>query len=304
MKLNEFVEVMCAAHLSSYVESPFRDRGGIMVVGAPATLKSTITFVLDRAYNDVVALSDANTKGLVALRDAIASGSIRTLIFPELAKLYQRHEMVASNLEGTLNALAGEGFAAASFEDQRVNSIKARATIIGALTPATQRKMFPHWEESGFNRRFLWPLVRLQNPAALEEAVIDWKLIDLNVGSVPRAPLDGAKIPNLTTSDERRQLFRWTKYQPGSNHALQMQLLSKIVSVLRWHYKLTKDRRDAMTTVGSFCQALGKEGTELVFDQKRRKGHKVRVSPHRAAQVLGKHRANVAKQKAKKGKKR
>lgn len=289
MKLNEFVEVMCAAHLSSFVESPFRERGGIMVVGAPATLKSTIVFVLDRAYNDVVALSDANTKGLVALRDAIAAGSIRTLIFPELAKLYERHEMVASNVEGTLRALAGEGFAAASFEDQRVNSIKARATIIGALTPATQRKMFPQWEESGFNRRFLWPLIRLQNPAALEEAVIDWKLIEFNVPSLPRAPLEGGKIPNLTTTDERRQLFKWAKYQPGANHALQVQLLAKIVSVLRWHYKEIKDRRDAMTTVHSFAQSLGKEGCELVFEKPHRR-RRVRVSAHRAAQVLGKAR--------------
>lgn len=291
MRISELIEVVCATHLASFVESPFSERGGLIIVGAPATLKSTAAFVLEKSYSDAVTLSDINAQGLIALRDAIAAGSIRTLVLPEIAKLYERHPQTASNVEGTIRALAGEGFAAASFEDQRINSIKARATVIGALTPAMQRKQFKGWEESGFNRRFLWSLLRLKDAHALEQAVIDWKLIEFNITDVPRMPLTGGQIPNLTTADDRRQIHRWCKYQPGGNHALQIQLLSKILAVLRWWYREKGDRRDAMTTVGAFAVSLGRDGAMLDFEAgPTRRTARRRVSTHVAGQTLAKRR--------------
>lgn len=261
-----------------------------MIVGAPATLKSTVAFVLDQQYSDAVSLSDINVQGLITLRDAIASGSIRTLVLPELAKLYERHPHTATNVEGTLRALAGEGFVSASFEDQRINSVRARAAVIGALTPATQRKWFSAWEESGFNRRFLWPLIRLKDPLALEKAVIEWKRLEFHVSDVPRLPVDGGLIPNLTSADDRRQVQRWVKYQPGGNHALQVQLLSKILSVLRWWYTDRKDGRDPLATVASFAQSLGRDGAEISFEKPPARSRRVRVTKHKAAQTLAKSR--------------
>lgn len=292
MHIADLIEVVCAVHLSSYVESPFPERGGLMLVGAPGTLKSTIVMVLEQQYSDAVALSDINAQGLVTLRDAIATGSIRTLVLPELQKLYERHPQTASNVEGTLRAIAGEGFQSASFEDQRINSLKARATVIAALTPETQRKHFTEWESLGFNRRFLWPLIRLRDPGALERAIIEkWQRLSLSLPTVPRVPLNGV-IPNVTTVEDRRHVARLVKYQPGGSHVLQVQLMTKVLSVLAWWYKETGQKRNAVHTLDSFAEALGREGAEIdvgmVRPTTRRKVP--RISPHKAGQTLAQRR--------------
>ena len=263
MLASELVEIICAAHLSSYVDSPFQERGGIMFIGGPAALKSTFVSVLDTQYHDVVMYSDLNVKTLTQVRDQMATGAIRTLVLPELAKLYERNPSTASNVEGTIRALAAEGFTAASFEDARVNRLKARAVVIGALTPSTQQFHFDQWEATGFNRRFLWPLIRLANSSALTDAVVEWKLIDFRVTHVPRAPLGNEKIPNVTSRQERSNLLRLVKYQPGTDHALQLQLMVKMMSVLRWWYNETGDPRDPMHTMEAFGKALGREGAQV-----------------------------------------
>src|SRR5690349_16348061 len=72
-----FIEALCAAHLSSYVGGYAEDRGGIMVVGPPNSLKSTMVGVLDKFYHDAVVLSDVNMQMLAQLRDTISQGAIR-----------------------------------------------------------------------------------------------------------------------------------------------------------------------------------------------------------------------------------
>jgi hypothetical protein len=258
----DLVEILCAAHLGSLVESPFQERGGIMLVGPPGVLKTTFVNALDRTYQDAVMMSDINVKQIIRMRDAIASGRINTLVLPELAKVYERVESTATNVEGTLRALAGEGFIAASFEDSRVNRLTARAMVFGALTPSTVTKRFEGWEESGFNRRFLWCLIRLEDPLALERAAIQWKRIEFRTRHLPLAPL-GSTIPNTTTQKERQRLAAIVKYQPGGEHTLQIQVLTRTLAVLRWWYKEIDDPRDAMETMESFADSLGKSGVAL-----------------------------------------
>lgn len=262
MLASDVVEMVCAAHLSSYVEGQFQERGGLMVVGDPGVLKSTFIGLLDTQYHDALMLSDVNVQTLIKFRGALASGQIKTLVLPELAKVYERMDATAQNVEGTLRALVGEGFQAASFEDARIARTRARCTVIGAMTPRTQASRFDRWEESGFNRRFLWSLVYLDDPHVLDRAVVEWQRIDFGITHVPRPPVGGT-IPNLTTREERRRLQMLVKYQPGGSHALQLQLLTRMLSVLRWWYEQTGDTRDPAETLYRWGRSLGKEGAGI-----------------------------------------
>jgi hypothetical protein len=293
MNTATLVEIVCATHLSSYVQGPFKERGGLMLYGPPGVLKSTFLSVLDTQYHDAITLSDINARSLIDIRDQIASGSIRTIVLPELQKIYERHPYTAANVEGTLRAMAGEGFAGASFQDQRIARLKAHATVIAAMTTGLVEKNFTAWNDSGFNRRFLWALIGLSNPEILNEAVIRWELLDFKMPVVPRSPHSGM-IPNLTTVDERRRCRMLVKYQPGGSVALQAQLLSRMLAVLKWWYRETGRRTKPMETIEDFAPALTKQGAIIdlatagfVNGSGMVKGA---ISPHDAGQQLARSR--------------
>ncbi len=262
MKASDLVEIICAAHLGYMVEGPFNERGGLMIVGPPAVLKTTFVSVLDRYYQDAVMMSDINVKSLIRMRDAISSGKVNTLVLPEFAKIYERADVTSKNVEGTIRALAAEGFMQASFEDSRVNRLTARALVVGALTPSLVTRMFSDWEDSGFNRRFLWALMKLKDPAALEKAAVAWARIPFQTHHVPLPPM-GAHIPNLTSSRDRHRMAVMVKYQPGGDHSIQIQLLTRILAVLRWWYRETGNPADPMEVLERFTFALGRSGCEL-----------------------------------------
>lgn len=262
MMASDLVEVLCAAHLSFHVDSPFPERGGLMLVGPPGALKSTFLKILDGQYHDAVTMSDINARGLVDLRDQISNGAIRSLVLPELAKIYERHESTARNVEGTLRAMTAEGFQAASFEDQRISRLTARAMVIAGMTSATREKNFRTWEESGFNRRFLWSLIRLADPDVLVRAVVNWKTLKFQFDHVPRAPVSGT-IPYHVSRSESVLIRNWVKYQPGGSGAVHVQLMTKILCVLRWWYKQVSPERDALATVSRFAESLGRTGADI-----------------------------------------
>jgi hypothetical protein len=245
------------------VEGPFKDRGGLMLVGPPGVLKTSILDVLERSYPNVVTLSDVNTQMLVELRGQIAQEAIRTLVIPEYAKLYERDPRVASNVEGTIRALVAEGFRAASFEDARVNRISARCLVIGAMTEHLHGKRFADWEHSGFNRRFLWPVVTL-DAGVLDRAVHEWAYLKLDRGQPP--PIPAEPIPQRTTPEERSALRMMVKHQPGGTHAAQFSLMVKILAVLQWWYaRIGRSREDAFLVLHEFAGTLGREGAEILI---------------------------------------
>lgn len=265
MPVNLLVEMMCAVHLSSYVEGPFPDRSGLFVVGPPSVLKSTLLEMLERHYNDAVVVSDLNVKALGDLRDQIAAKVIRTLVVPEYAKLWDRHPNTANNVEGHIRALVGEGFSSPSFEDARINRLRARVTVLSAIVPKFQVDHFRKWEDTGFNRRFLWCLVRLKNPMLLEQAVEEWKRVDFKIRYIPLAPSGDVQIAHRTTTSERAELRALVRYQPGGAHAAQLALLVKMLAVLKWWYtQVGRPESEAMWNMRTFGQSLGKEGVELV----------------------------------------
>lgn len=262
VSLATMTDVLYAAHLAAYVESPFEDRGGLMLVGPPASLKSAMLAVLDRHYHNALMLSDVNMPTLVNQRPAMAQGTIRTLVLPELQKVYERDPRTAVNVEGTLRALVAEGFASASYEDPRPNRTLARCMVVGGMTQETQALNFKRWEDTGFNRRFLWPLIQLDNPEVLEEAVLEWLALDFDGKSFP--PLPASRIPNTTTRAERDTLRNLVKYQPGGSHATQLSLLVKMLAVLKWWNKERGARiPQAMETVREFARTLQRTGARL-----------------------------------------
>jgi predicted kinase len=298
--VREFVEALAAVHLSSYVQSQFPERGGLMVVGPPGVLKSSLLGVLDRQYGDVLVMSDVNARSLTALRDEVAAGKVRTLVFPEMAKLYDRKSDTAQNIEGVLRALASEGFLSASFEDSRISRFTARATIIGAMTPAFNRRRFEEWNESGFCRRFLWSFVRLHDPYVLRDAVIEGERLSFGVPSLPPVPAHGL-IPDLTTAEERRRLTMLLKYQPGGDNTLQLVLLTKMLAVLRWWYRELGDPRSAYQTIEHFAQSLWRDGAELVIDRPgatpQRRAAQRRVAERAEVSAAARRLSQVARKK-------
>lgn len=266
MKIRQMIEVICAMHLSSRVEGPFNSRGGVMLIGSPGAFKTSLLAVLDANYDDALMLSDVNVSTLTDYRSGMQSGRIRSIVLPELAKLYERNPATASNVIGTVRALVDEGFRAASFEDARIQRTVSKCTVFGALTPALQAKHYKEWVDTGLSRRFLWSLISLADEQALEDAVSKWQRIDFRMPILPRPPIDNSRIPVLSTDTERRHLLKFLKHQPGDSRIVQHSALVKIHAVLKWWYQQTRDRRDPMETVAAFGTSLGNYGAQLELE--------------------------------------
>lgn len=262
--INVLFEMVCAAHLGSLVQGDFKEHGGMMLVGPPGMMKSTVLEILESNYPDVLALSDINAQALNKLKSRITDRSIRTLVLPEYAKIYERNVDTANNVEGTLRAMVSEGFKSASFDNPLIARQLARATLLAAMTPEFREKHSQRWQDSGFARRFIWPLLSLQQPEILDDAVERWELLDFRVSGVPPIP-SPAVIPNLTTPAERKAIRMMVRYQPHT-HTSQFQFMIRCLAVLKWWYRARRrDPGAAFHTVSVFARSLGKQGAELVI---------------------------------------
>lgn len=262
MEPRQLVDAICAAHLAHLVDGSLEQRGGLFLVGPPGALKSTLTEALSQ-YPDTLLLSDVNITSLINIRDALTGGSVNTLVFTEYAKIYERNPQTAVNVEGTLRALASEGFAAASYEDQRIARRKAYACIVGAMPPKIQDKHYVRWNDSGFNRRFLWAVYGLRGAHVLDEAASNLERLDFGVKDVIRVPPIGRTIPMLLSNEERKRVQILVKNQPGNSHTQQIQMLTRMWAVLKWWYSDCGVPYETDATIESFAKALSKEGTDL-----------------------------------------
>lgn len=258
--VSTMAEALTAMHLSTRVESPFMEQGGFMLVGPPGILKSTLLGVLE-VYPDALPLSDVNARTLGRLKSLIASGSLRTLVLPELAKIYERADHTAANVEGTIRALASEGFSAMSYEDATLQRFKARCFVIGAMTPDTYEQYAERWQKSGFSRRFLWGLA-MSDVSRLERAAIERAPIDLQFRVSPQV---NSAIPDTTTMKERQELRAMVKYQP-TPHSAQLNIMVRMLAALKWWYREDRRKaRSALHTLKTFAHCLSKNGAEIVF---------------------------------------
>src|SRR5262245_60924782 len=157
MKIQSLLEVVTAAHLSTYVEADmtFPNRGGIMLVAPPSSLKSTIINQLE-VFPNAKVLSDVNVRQIMDIRDAIANNLYSTLALLEFGKIYQRQDVTSANVEGHIAAMVDEGFKHDAKTDHRLVTRVAKCLVVGGMTQNLYKHKYSDWLNSGFARRFIW----------------------------------------------------------------------------------------------------------------------------------------------------
>ena len=259
MKAETVVQVLCAAHLSWAVESRWQERGGLILVAPPGQIKTTFLMFLEQFYGAYVS-TDLNSQMMAKLKDDIIAERIRTIVIPDIQKLYERHTMVSGNLEGTLRSMMEEGFIASSHQDASCISRKAKALFISAATPSFYEDKLQKWRQSGFARRVIFCIYTLSDPDALLRAVDAWQRLEIKQGhnfSIPTR-----KIPYSMTSEESKRLRHFMRKQTDTTPLV---LLKKIACVLRWRWKLLKQRGPdpTMAILKDFSESLSGEGAKV-----------------------------------------
>lgn len=255
MKATSVIEVLSALHQTRHVRSEYEQRGGIIIVASPGTLKSTLIKCAVSSYHDALVLSDINVQTLSAMKNSLTAGRYSTLAFGEFEKLYQRNSATAQNIEGHIKALIEEGFSQSSFEDQRIGGSLARCAVIAGLTPDCYSRMFTRWESSGFLRRFLIVRWSLENEDLIVNAISKWKHLDFGKVSL-KSPANGI-IEYKISEKENSHLLQSLDHQPGRETPFV--LAKKIFCVLKWRYKVKK----ALDIWNDFAESLLKTGAKL-----------------------------------------
>lgn len=260
MKIETLFDIVCAAHLTTLVDTKWKERGGLALVAPAGHLKTSILSALS-VYRDVAVCSDMNSQQLTAMRDQISGGNIQTLAILDMQKIYERHAATASNVEGNIRSLVEEGFNHASFENASMNRLKARAVVMFGTTTKHYEAAWSGWVDTGFARRFLWCLYRMERPEELLEAVERWQRLEF--GCLPLSPPRGGSIPFDLTEPDRRFIRSLLVHQKQSG-TTPFQFLCKIAAVLKWYYK--RNRRGRwQTTLKDFAECLGPQGALLTL---------------------------------------
>jgi hypothetical protein len=260
MKVSSLVEVISAAHLSHYVQSPFKERGGIMLVGPPGSFKTTIAEITD-CYPNAGVASDLTIKQASRFREDMSGGKLTTIAFTDFSKLYQRHSSTAANIEGFLRGITAEGYRTTNWEDSRAQMIPARALVVGCMTQSFYMQHITQWKEDGFSRRFLWSFFRLANPDIIIDAIAKETKIEFTGNGF------NARIPTTNfikmdcSKEEVKQLLKFARFQDSKEIGLI--LLKKMLSALKW--KFPKERRKPIKILEEFSQSLGKDGAVMTI---------------------------------------
>ncbi len=258
MESETILEILDAAHLTKLIQSPFEQRGGIMMFGPPATLKTTfIKNIFDEHY-DALVISDINIQTLMKLRSDFKVGRYSTMAFTEFSKIYARRGDSAANLEGAIHQLVEEGFSTPSFMDQRMSVSKSRCLVVGAMTEVFYESKFNEWMDGGFLRRFLWCNLSITRSHLLMDAIARWSPLDL--GTYRTRNPGNKSIPMLVSDEENKELQRILKEQPGTTTPFV--LMKKILSVLHWKYDKEHPKK-AMNIIRDFAPCLTREGAYI-----------------------------------------
>jgi hypothetical protein len=241
------------------VEGPEKLRnvhGGIMLIAPPGQLKTEILKVALADHAGAIGLSDINVQGLGRLRHTIANGKVRTLVFYEFSKLYQRHDAVSSNVEGVLSALVDEAYHKLAFDVQEAHALPCGALVIGAMVPEFYELHMKEWSPSGFARRFMWCMYRLRNPTMVQEAIAKWQSVSFSQDFRFRVPLS----PIQYCLNEKEA--RWIQTLLAHNHGIETPsiLLQKIACVLRYENKVLGLQDDTVQVLKDFAPLLSQHG--------------------------------------------
>jgi hypothetical protein len=259
-----FLEALCGFHLASYVESPFNDRGGVMLVGPPSVLKTAFLDVLEHSYSTVVSMSEVNARQLADMSPTFYNGAIRSLVFPDVENLYGGDPRTAGRLERSIMALTGESRRVVAYdEDARFQKFQSRCTIFGAMTEKFYRRNARRWEDTGFHRRFLWSVFTLKDANILMDAVEKWILADIGDIRIPKEPANGL-IRNTLTNENRSQIRKWLDIRERP-HEIRFQLLCKATAALQDHYDRRKIPKKAMDTMHNYAETIQQNAAKMTL---------------------------------------
>jgi hypothetical protein len=261
LRVKSLIEFLDAAIDSKYVQGPFDERGGIMIVGPPGSFKSTIIESACENHADCIISSDLNVQQWLKMKDEFTSKRYSVLGFPEFEKLYQRHPSTAANLEGIIKALVSEGFSVGPGGDPRMPRLKAKALVIGGITTNCFEQKYEEWQKNGFLRRFIWILIGVQNPEAIVHAIRRWQKLEF--GKITVRPAN-RQIEVVITDTRSRELEKIMKSQPGL-HGTAYVLLKKIIAVLEWKYN--GDRKKIHSVISDIAPSLSKNGDNLILGE-------------------------------------
>jgi hypothetical protein len=262
MKMSSLVRVSCALHYTYMVDSPFRQRGGLLLIAGPGNMKSTIVEACTRPFPNALCYSDLTLKQLAVVRNQIANGTYVTLAFTELEKLYARNLSVAMNLEGVLKAMVEEGFAHFAFEDKRCFVPTARCYVMASVLYSLYSLNFARWEENGFLRRFLKFNYSLSFAARqkVKAAVHEGELIPF-----PAMFPMPTNTMRLDCSREESTALE-TVLGNADMTFTPLNLLRKGLTILKWAHKQTPNRRKLATPlelIQDLAPGLNHNGGEL-----------------------------------------
>lgn len=261
MKIVSLMEILVAAHLTAFVDAEeFPERGGLMLVGPPGNLKTTIIKQAMKPYQPEAAImSDVNVETIGRMKPHIANGHIKTLALPAFEKIYERNPQTANNIEGHLKGMADEGFSNMSFQDQRMlGQIEARCLVIGGLVHTCYVKKFSNWEDNGFGRRFIWSSFQLRDSGILTRAIDDWKRLEFET----RAPLRPQTRIKMTVTREESKIIRHLIQQQHCE-ATPYALMKKIMAVLKWKFHRRDEEKRPMQIMNDFGESLGQRMAKL-----------------------------------------
>lgn len=289
IKINDFLEVLCAMHFAMLVPSPIQDASGLMLVAPSGSLKSSLLMALSTLYPETCVCDSNWYYGkLLKMRGAFYNGGKRSIIIPELSSIYAGDPRTGGRMEQMLQQMSGEGSVATQAQDSRWERYEMRAQVFAAMTPEFAQKKNQGWEE-GFHRRFLWAHMAMENDEVLMDYLTAWKRAEIEVSQPMIEPAQKV-IPNLLNYREKMEIRKILEPQKdfGPNHTRYV-FTCRALSALKWHYRRINAHRNAMDTFKRFAVCLSNQAALLVVPEEK--------AATRYRQQVEKHEIKQAKKK-------
>jgi hypothetical protein len=273
LHVQDFLEILCCLHLSSYVPSPIEDAGGFMLIAPSGSMKSSLLAIVNNLY-PARCVIDSNWyySKLLKMAPAFYNRSIRSIIIPELSSIYAGDPRTGARIEAMLQQMAGEGCFSTNEDDSRFQKYEMRATVFGAMTPEfwSRKNKDTRWQE-GFHRRFIWGFLAPEDDDVLMDYLQAWRRAEIELSQPPQEPAQQF-IPDTLTYEEKGILRKILKPQSnfGPSHA-RFVVFCKAIAVLKWHYKRMKINKNAIETAKRFSLCLGDKAALLIIPKIQRK---------------------------------
>jgi len=245
----------------------FKARGGVLLLGPPGNLKTTIlnTFEGQTGFHLV---SDITSNSLLGIRNQILSGRIHTVAIQDLNKIYERKAETTANIMGNLRALMDEGFTQMAHENKVPVRVKARSLVLAACTSGLWENEYASWMSNGLGRRLIHSTFRLKTKGIIADAILDDNPIKIGTSHLCRVPSE--LILPLGKADSREAETLLKVLALGQmEFDVQLLILRKALVMLRWKYR-DVNGNIPLELIEEFAGSFRNEGIELEIDDEDR----------------------------------